>query len=202
MFPKDFIIENGIVYYRKKPLHKQPLFWTTVAGGVLSLVLGIVSVCLVFALGASQVFEEFGSYDSYYDSSDSYGEDYSSYTEYEVGDTVSFDDVDVTVVSMEQDEKIELVDDYTASKALVVTVELENTSDTDYYFDEYAFSLIDPIYESSYYLDYRTYDVNIPEKIAAGETIEVELVYGVDNETSFSLVYEDATWYQAFADSL
>ena len=38
MFPKEFVIEDGIDYYRKKPLHKQPLFWTTIAGAVISLV--------------------------------------------------------------------------------------------------------------------------------------------------------------------
>lgn len=200
MFPKEFIIENGIVYYRKKPLHKQPLFWTTIAGGVLSLVLGIFTILLSLALGASQVFEGIESYDSDYGSY--YGsEDYSSYTEYEVGETVSFDDVDISVLSMERDTSIELVDD-SYRQALVVTVELENTSDKDYYFDENDFSLVNRLSDGFYLLDYRTYDVNIPEKIEAGETVEVELIYGVNQEDSFSLTFEDVAWYQVFADSL
>ncbi|MDW8576040.1 hypothetical protein Q7V23_09100 [Streptococcus suis] len=32
MQTKDFVVENGQMYYKKKPLYKQPLFWTTIAG--------------------------------------------------------------------------------------------------------------------------------------------------------------------------
>lgn len=203
MFPKEFIVEDGIVYYRKKPLHKQPLFWTTVAGAVLSLILGVVTVFSVITLSASQVFSELDTYgDSYYDTSETYGGSYDTYTEYQVGDTVSlYSDVDVTVLSMVKDESIELVDTYYTS-ALVATVKLTNTSDYDYYLDEYAFGLIDPTYETYFYLDYRTYDVNIPEKIKPGETVELELIYGVDSETNFSLTFEDVAWNQTFAGSL
>lgn len=200
MFPKEFIIENGIVYYRKKPLHKQPLFWTSLVAGTLTFFLGIAVLLLLLTLGVSEAFSQLSNYDSYSNGYNSSGS-HTYYTEYEVGETASLTDLDVTVVSIEKDGTLELVD-ASYSQALVVTVELENTSDTDYYFDEYAFSLIDPIYEDSYWLDYRTYDVNIPEKIEVGETLTVKLIYGVDNETSFFLRFEDAEWYQAFADSL
>ena len=42
MFEKEFVIEEGVVYHRQKPLHKQALFWTTIAGAVISVFLGIV----------------------------------------------------------------------------------------------------------------------------------------------------------------
>lgn len=202
MFPKEFIIEDNTVYYRKKPLHQQPLFWTTVVGAVLTFILAITTIVFFLAyLGSDQGMDTSLPYDSYYDSYEGYGS-YDSYTEYEVGDTVTFDpDIDVTVLSMDRDSSIELIDSY-YSTAFVVELEITNHSTEDYYFDEYAFSLMDPVYESYFYLDYRTYDVNIPEKIEPGETIEVELIYGIDSETNLSLLFEDVAWNRALGGSL
>jgi len=132
MFPKEFVIEDGVVYYRKKPLHKQPLFWTTIAGGVISLVLGILVLILLFFIGASEI-----NHSDYAGNSNEYYEDLSTYTDYEIGETVEFGDgLKVTVQSMKEDSAVELVDTY-YSKALVVDLVVENTLDEEFYFDEY-----------------------------------------------------------------
>lgn len=197
MFPKEFVIEDGVVYYRKKPLHKQPLFWTTIAGGVISLVLGILVLILLFFIGASEI-----NHSDYAGNSNEYYEDLSTYTDYEIGETVEFDDgLKVTVQSMKEDPAVELVDTY-YSNALVVDLVLENTLEEDYYIDEYAFSLRDGYSEAYLDLDYRTYDVNIPEKLAPGEKLNLQLIYGFDEENELIFTYDDASWTLLLSQSL
>ncbi len=197
MFPKEFVIEDGIVYYRKKPLHKQPLFWTTIAGAVISLVLGTLVLVLLFFIGASEI-----SQSDYNGNSNEYYEDLSTYTDYEIGETVEFDDgLKVTVQSMKEDSAVELVDTY-YSNALVVDLVVENSLEEDYYLDEYAFSLRDGYSEDYLNLDYRTYDVNIPEKLAPGEKLNLKLIYGFDEENELIFTYDDASWTLLLSQSL
>ena len=197
MFPKEFVIEDGIVYYRKKPLHKQPLFWTTIAGAVISLVLGTLVLVLLFFIGASEI-----SQSDYNGNSNEYYEDLSTYTDYEIGETVEFDDgLKVTVQSMKEDSAVELVDTY-YSNALVVDLVVENSLEEDYYLDEYAFSLRDGYSEDYLNLDYRTYDVNIPEKLAPGEKLNPKLIYGFDEENELIFTYDDASWTLLLSQSL
>ena len=197
MFPKEFVIDDGIVYYRKKPLHKQPLFWTTIAGAVISLVLGTLVLVLLFFIGASEI-----SQSDYNGNSNEYYEDLSTYTDYEIGETVEFDDgLKVTVQSMKEDSAVELVDTY-YSNALVVDLVVENSLEEDYYLDEYAFSLRDGYSEDYLNLDYRTYDVNIPEKLAPGEKLNLKLIYGFDEENELIFTYDDASWTLLLSQSL
>ena len=197
MFPKEFVIEDGVVYYRKKPLHKQPLFWTTIAGGVISLVLGILVLILLFFIGASEI-----NHSDYAGNSNEYYEDLSTYTDYEIGETVEFGDgLKVTVQSMKEDSAVELEDTY-YSNALVVDLVVENSLEEDYYLDEYAFSLRDGYSEDYLNLDYRTYDVNIPEKLAPGEKLNLKLIYGFDEENELIFTYDDASWTLLLSQSL
>ena len=197
MFPKDFVIEEGIVYYRQKPLHKQPLFWTSIAGAVISVFLGILVLVLLFFIGASEI-----SQSDYNGNSNEYYEDLSTYTDYEIGEMVEFDDgLKVTVQSMKEDTAVELVDTY-YSNALVVDLVLENPLEEDYYVDEYAFSLRDGYSEDYLNLDYRTYDVNIPEKLAPGEKLHLKLIYGFDEENELIFTYDDASWTLLLSQSL
>ena len=80
MFEKDFVIEEGVVYHRQKPLHKQALFWTTIAGAVISVFLGILVLVLLFLIGASEISDSDNNNDGY-----EYYDDLSTYTDYEVG---------------------------------------------------------------------------------------------------------------------
>ena len=197
MFPKEFVIEDGIVYYRKKPLHKQPLFWTTIAGAVISLVLGTLVLVLLFFIGASEI-----SQSDYNGNINEYYEDLSTYTDYEIGETVEFDDgLKVTVQSMKEDSAVELVDTY-YSKALVVDLVVENTLDEEFYFDEYSFSLYDGDSEDYLSLDYRTYDVDIPEKLAPGEKLNLKLIYGFNDENELVFTYDDVSWTLLLSQSL
>ncbi len=197
MFEKDFVIEEGIVYYRQKPLHKQPLFWTSIAGAVISVFLGILVLVLLFYIGASELSNSDYTSDGY-----EYYEDLSTFTNYGIGETVEFDDgLKVTVQSMKEDSAVELVDTY-YSNALVVDLVVENTLAEDYYLNEYAFSLRDGYSEDYLNLDYRTYDVNIPEKLAPGEKLNLKLIYGFDEENELIFTYDDASWTLLLSQSL
>ena len=197
MFEKDFVIEEGIVYYRQKPLHKQPLFWTSIAGAVISVFLGILVLVLLFYIGASELSNSDYTSDGY-----EYYEDLSTFTNYGIGETVEFDDgLKVTVQSMKEDSAVELVDTY-YSNALVVDLVVENTLAEDYYLNEYAFSLRDGYSEDYLNLDYRTYDVNIPEKLAPGEKLNLQLIYGFDEENELVFTYDDASWTLLLSQSL
>ncbi|WP_180274949.1 DUF4352 domain-containing protein [Streptococcus suis] len=194
MQTKDFVVENGQMYYKKKPLHKQPLFWTTIAGAVLSFILGVTCLILMTGLSLS------GTSDSW--DSESYFDDTKTYTEYQVGDSVDFSDgLHVTVTSMGKDDSVELVDSY-YSTAYVVEMEVENLTAEELYFDEYYFSLMDPVSQIPFSLDLRTYDVNLVEKLKPGEKVQVKLIYGIDNETNFGFTYEDAMWTELVAEGI
>ncbi|CYU55756.1 DUF4352 domain-containing protein [Streptococcus suis] len=194
MQTKDFVVENGQMYYKKKPLHKQPLFWTTIAGAVLSFILGVTCLILMTGLSLS------GTSDSW--DSESYFDDTKTYTEYQVGDSVDFSDgLQITVTSMGKDDSVELVDSY-YSTAYVVEMEVENSTAEELYFDEYYFSLMDPVSQIPFSLDMRTYDVNLVEKLKPGEKVQVKLIYGIDNETNFGFTYEDAMWTELVAESI
>lgn len=190
---KDFVIEDGQMYYRKKPLYRQPLFWTTIVGLVLTFVLGFTCVVLTLGLNVSQ--SRGTTYPDYLDET-------LTYKEYQIGDKVNFSDgLDVTVTSMEKDDSVSLVDDYYSS-AYVVEMEVENATDEKVYFDEYYFNLIDQTTQIPYTLDLSTYDVNLVEKLEPGEKINVKLIYGVDDESSFGLVYEEAMWTDLISEGI
>lgn len=190
---KDFVIEDGQMYYRKKPLYRQPLFWTTIVGLVLTFVLGFTCVVLTLGLNVSQ--SRGTTYPDYLDKT-------LTYIEYQIGDKVNFSDgLDVTVTSMGKDDSVSLVDDYYSS-AYVVVMEVENATDERVYFDEYYFNLIDPTTQIPYTLDLSTYDVNLVEKLEPGEKINVKLIYGVDDESSFGLVYEEAMWTDLISEGI
>ena len=190
---KDFVIEDGQMYYRKKPLYRQPLFWTTIVGLVLTFVLGFTCVVLTLGLNVSQ--SRGTTYPDYLDET-------LTYEEYQIGDKVNFSDgLDVTVISMGKDDSVSLVDDYYSS-AYVVEVEVENATDERVYFDEYYFNLIDQTTQIPYTLDLSTYDVNLVEKLEPGERINVKLIYGVDDESSFGLVYEEAMWTDLISEGI
>lgn len=190
---KDFVIEDGQMYYRKKPLYRQPLFWTTIVGLVLTFVLGFTCVVLTLGLNVSQ--SRGTTYPDYLDET-------LTYKEYQIGDKVNFSDgLDVTVTSMGKDDSVSLVDDYYSS-AYVVVMEVENATDERVYFDEYYFNLIDPTTQIPYTLDLSTYDVNLVEKLEPGERINVKLIYGVDDESSFGLVYEEAMWTDLISEGI
>ena len=190
---KDFVIEDGQMYYRKKPLYRQPLFWTTIVGLVLTFVLGFTCVVLTLGLNVSQ--SRGTTYPDYLDET-------LTYKEYQIGDKVNFSDgLDVTVTSMGKDDSVSLVDDYYSS-AYVVEMEVENATDEKVYFDEYYFNLIDQTTQIPYTLDLSTYDVNLVEKLEPGEKINVKLIYGVDDESSFGLVYEEAMWTDLISEGI
>ena len=190
---KDFVIEDGQMYYRKKPLYRQPLFWTTIVGLVLTFVLGFTCIVLTLGLNVSQ--SRGTTYPDYLDET-------LTYEEYQIGDKVNFSDgLDVTVISMGKDDSVSLVDDYYSS-AYVVEMEVENATDERVYFDEYYFNLIDQTTQIPYTLDLSTYDVNLVEKLEPGERINVKLIYGVDDESSFGLVYEEAMWTDLISEGI
>lgn len=190
---KDFVIEDGQMYYRKKPLYRQPLFWTTIVGLVLTFVLGFTCVVLTLGLNVSQ--SQGTTYPDYLDET-------LTYKEYQIGDKVNFSDgLDVTVISMGKDDSVSLVDDYYSS-AYVVEMEVENATDERVYFDEYYFNLIDQTTQIPYTLDLSTYDVNLVEKLEPGEKINVKLIYGVDDVSSFGLVYEEAMWTDLISEGI
>ncbi|HEP1818305.1 TPA: DUF4352 domain-containing protein [Streptococcus suis] len=191
---KDFVVENGQMYYKKKPIFKQPLFWTTLVGAVLSFILGVT--CLILMIGLSLS----GTSDSW--DSESYFDDTKIYTEYQVGDSVDFSDgLQITVTSMGKDDGLAPVDDYYSS-AYVVEMDVKNTTEEVIYFDEYYFSLVDPVSQIPFTLDMRTYDVNLPEKVNPGETIKVKLVYGVDQVDNLAFVYEEALWTELIGEGI
>ncbi|WP_394405022.1 DUF4352 domain-containing protein [Streptococcus sp. 20-1249] len=190
MFPKEFIVEDGHVYYRKKPLHQQPLFWTSIAGLVISLILATVVGFLLLVLG-SQAVNEFvaGDYDAGYEAT----MDWSDYDEYAIGETAEMADLSIKVESIEIADADRLIDD-SLDQALVVKVNLKNTSDQDYYFDEYEFSVYGDDASGYYVLDYQTYNKDIPEKIKPGEKVDLTLYYGVDDSDVYRFIYQDIYW--------
>ena len=72
----------------------------------------------------------------------------------------------------------------------------------EFYFDEYSFSLYDGDSEDYFSLDYRTYDVDIPEKLAPGEKLNLKLIYGFNDENELVFTYDDVSWTLLLSQSL
>ncbi|NQJ69934.1 DUF4352 domain-containing protein [Streptococcus suis] len=190
---KDFVVENGQMYYKKKPIFKQPLFWTTLVGAVLSFILGVTCLILMAGLSLSDTSDSWNS--------ESYFDDSISYTEYQVGDSVDFSTgLQITVTSMGKDDSLAPVGDF--GYPFLVEMDVKNPTDEVVYFDEYHFQLIDDETYLPYDLDMRTYDVNLMEKINPGEMIKVKLIYEVDQESSVGFIYENAIWTELVGEGI
>ncbi|HFI2473419.1 TPA: DUF4352 domain-containing protein [Streptococcus suis] len=190
---KDFVVENGQMYYKKKSLFKQPLFWTTLVGAVLSFILGVTCLILMTNFSLSDTSDSWNS--------ESYFDDSISYTEYQVGDSVDFSDgLQITVTSMGKDDSLAPVGDF--GHPYLVEMDVKNPTDEVVYFDEYHFQLIDDETYLPYDLDMRTYDVNLMEKINPGEMIKVKLFYEVDQESSVGFIYENAIWTELVGEGI
>ncbi|MBF0779224.1 hypothetical protein [Streptococcus cuniculi] len=201
MFPKEFIVEDGHVYYRKKPLHKQPLFWTTIAGGVVSLILGVLLFVTILVIASSS---DSSSYvDSTYDDTVS-----DLLFEKEIGQEVSLENgLKLTVQSMDLDENADLATSY-YDTALVVNVQVNNPTKRVLYFDERSSIVFGTQYSDSeeidsvYPLDNLTYDANLKKKVAPEETVTYTLFYGVDDSPNYRLIYEENMWNFQQAEKL
>ncbi|MGT2799902.1 DUF4352 domain-containing protein [Streptococcus marmotae] len=201
MIPKEWISENGYVYYRKKPLYRQSLFWTTIAGALISCLLGLA---LVLALVA-------GRASSWTDTAPN-GRDVSLesdyYREQAIGQKVELlNELMLTVDSMEIDTETTLVGMY-HTHALVVNITIENPTKIAEYFEEH-----DAIVEGTgvkdndaignqYWLDNRTYDVPLKKKIDPGEKVQFRLVYGVNPDTQYRFIYDGNVWSLTQGESL
>ncbi|HFI0715750.1 TPA: DUF4352 domain-containing protein [Streptococcus suis] len=190
---KDFVVENGQMYYKKKPFFKQPLFWTSLVGFLLSFVLGVTCLILMAGLSLSDTSDSW--------SSESYFDDTVTYTEYQVGERVVFPDgFQIAVTYMGKDDSLAPIGDN--GFAYLVELDVKNTSEEPLYFDEYMFQLIDVETYIPYDLDMRTYDVNLPEKVNPGEAITVKLIYEVDQANNLGLVYEGAVWTEFLTEGI
>ncbi|HFI0353768.1 TPA: DUF4352 domain-containing protein [Streptococcus suis] len=190
---KDFVVENGQMYYKKKPFFKQPLFWTSIVGLLLSFILGVTCLILMMSPSVSDT-------SSYWDT-EGYFDDTISYTEYQVGDSVDFSTgLQITVTSMGKDDSLAPVGDF--GYPYLVEMDVKNPTDEVVYFDEYHFQLIDDETYLPYDLDMRTYDVNLMEKINPGEMIKVKLIYEVDQESSVGFIYENAIWTELVGEGI
>ncbi|WP_105124500.1 DUF4352 domain-containing protein [Streptococcus suis] len=190
---KDFVVENGQMYYKKKPFFKQPLFWTSIVGFLLSFILGVACLILMMSPSVSDT-------SSYWDT-EGYFDDTISYTEYQVGDSVDFSTgLQITVTSMGKDDSLAPVGDF--GYPYLVEMDVKNPTDEVVYFDEYHFQLIDDQTYLPYDLDMRTYDVNLMEKINPGEMIKVKLIYEVDQESSVGFIYENAIWIELVGEGI
>ncbi|MCK4025247.1 DUF4352 domain-containing protein [Streptococcus iners] len=190
---KDFVVENGQMYYKKKPFFKQPLFWTSIVGLLLSFILGVTCLILMMSPSVSDT-------SSYWDT-EGYFDDTISYTEYQVGDSVDFSTgLQITVTSMGKDDSLAPVGDF--GYPYLVEMDVKNPTDEVVYFDEYHFQLIDDETYLPYDLDMRTYDVNLMEKINPGEMIKVKLIYEVDQESSVGFIYENAIWTELIGEGI
>ena len=203
MQSKEFVIEEGVMYYRKKTFYKQALFWTTLIGFFLSFIFGtsllFVSLQGQYVTPIEPYYDDYSAYSDYYDVSQ-------IYREYQVGEEAQFlEGMSVRVIDMGKDSSVKTVRTF-YDAAFVVNVEVKNTGTEDIYFDEYSFYLVDSLTERTINLDLRTYDVNIPEKLVAGEKVELKLVYGVYDEDLKSgspfLVYNDTAWYQLVTEGI
>ncbi|HFU4458608.1 TPA: DUF4352 domain-containing protein [Streptococcus suis] len=190
---KDFVVENGQMYYKKKPFFKQPLFWTSLVGCLLSFVLGMTCLILMAGLSLSDTSDSW--------SSESYFDDTVTYTEHQVGERGVFPDgFQIAVTSMGKDDSLAPIGDN--GFAYLVELDVKNTSEEPLYFDEYMFQLIDVETYIPYDLDMRTYDVNLPEKVNPGEAVKVKLIYGVDQTSNLGLVYDGAVWTEFLTEGI
>lgn len=190
--PKEIQTPEGQIYVLKRPLYKQPLFWTSLVGGLVSLALAAVLGLLMF-LGL--IYSEV---DSAYDSS------YVTQPDHLPGQGVlASNDLEVTVERIYVDDKRSLSDS-SRGKAVLVQLTVENTASHSVLFSPYDVMLFDQEGEV-YVLDASTFDdQSLASNLSAGKRTQLTLIYVGDDEPdkSYLVSYEDSVWGEEKGSSL
>ena len=164
------ITNDGILYQIKRPLYKQPLFWTT-----------IVSLGLVFILSIVVVGYKNEHSNQYF------------------GEAAFFrNGAKIIVQSARVDTDRKMSDDATGV-AVVVSVRIKNTSNRSLLVSPYDFDLYDEK-EGLYILDDSTFDNNqIGTNLAPGKEVQFDLVFDGErgDKRSYIVAYEQTKWSNA-----
>lgn len=188
------ITNDGVLYQIKRPLYKQPLFWTTIVSLGLVFVLSIVVVGLS-VLYLSQTEEGMklnGRTDAMYRSYDYKNEHSNQY----FGEAAFFrNGAKIIVQSARVDTDRKMSDDATGV-AVVVSVRIKNTSNRSLLVSPYDFDLYDEK-EGLYILDDSTFDNNqIGTNLAPGKEVQFDLVFDGErgDKLSYIVAYEQTKW--------
>ncbi|MEW4355131.1 DUF4352 domain-containing protein [Streptococcus pneumoniae] len=186
--PKEIITEDGHIYQLKRPIYKQPLFWTTVVGGVI-----IVFMALFIAVAAifGSLYQEELAESSYWNE-----HLFREELTYNLGEAhTDTDGLKVTLTGIRVDETRKLLD-YPQGTAVVAEVTVENTGSSSALLNVYDFTLSDTDSEI-YSLDTSTFDSQLlASRLPVGKKITMSLIFEGDKDRDklYRLFYKDASW--------
>ena len=199
----------------KKPVYKQPLFWTTIVFGIIILFLMI----LVHVIDSENVNinNALAKYNLRYDStnkeiyntgnsqkttqqSSSQNEAPSANTSSKAKNTLKFgasgnfsDGSKATVNKIYDASDVEMLDVKSGYKQIAIDVVLENTTDNPLMVNFQSFNVYDSKSEIGDF-NAKTYQNNIPQTLAAGMKASVTLYYTVKNDGPYTVSYGDGLW--------
>ena len=192
--PHEMIDADGNLYQIKKPLHKQPLFWTSVISSGLVIILSLVTVVLLlinFSLSEDslKINGKTQTSNRAYDNKNVHPNHY-------FGDAVFFQNgTKITVQSAKMDTSKKMSDDATGV-AVVVSVRVKNTSNRRILLNPYNFDLYDEK-GNLYILDGSTFDHSqVGMDLIPGKTISFDLVFDGEqgDEHSYTVTYGEDKW--------
>ena len=195
--PHEMIDADGNLYQIKKPLHKQPLFWTNVISFGLALILSLVTVVLLlinFSLSEDglKISGRMDRSNRAYDYKNEHPNHY-------FGDAAFFrNGAKIIVQSARVDTDRKMSDDATGV-AVVVSVRIKNTSNRSLLVSPYDFDLYDEK-DRLYILDDSTFDNNqIGTNLAPGKEVQFDLVFDGErgDKRSYIVAYEQTKWSNA-----
>ncbi|MBP2623720.1 DUF4352 domain-containing protein [Streptococcus oricebi] len=198
---KEITSPDGRIYRLKKPLYKQGLFWASLIGFVLAFILLLLVLGLVIVNGS--LSEENAKLGGRSQSSLYYNDYQQKLDSYQLGESVTFKDgAKVTVKSIETSKQRKMSDEATG-EAIVVQLEVENTSNHRLLINPYAFNLYDE--DGSFYvLDGSTFDkAQIGTNLGPAKRMELELIFDGENNDYdiYHLAYDRAEWSKRGASS-
>ncbi|MEX2805391.1 DUF4352 domain-containing protein [Streptococcus sp. H31] len=126
-------------------------------------------------------------------SSSSYDDYDDTYYTYSFGDAVDFKEgLRIAVTSAAEDSSVKMNNVLEGEKKVVVSLTVSNETKQDVTFYPEDFIVFS---ENSYaFFNSATYDNDIPDKIASGETKKIELYFTCDEGEPFSVNYGDVIW--------
>ena len=189
---KNERVIDEITYVKKKPLYHQGLFWGTVLGFLLSLVLGLL---LIFSILTSVSLEEENEQLVRMTGVSPYRVD-RTYHDFATG--VSVEDPSgekVTVNQIQVDGNRAMTDEATG-RAVLVNVTVENVGKSNLLVNPYTFDLVSQEGDL-YVLDGSTFDkVSVGTNLKPGEKLTFDLIFDgeEDKEERYGVVHKDNRW--------
>lgn len=200
-----------------KKFLKQPLFWSTIVLGVLTIIFAFTTYAL--AVRVNEMDSALSKYNMYYDSkdkdiyidssssSDSENSSSSSSTEesstttsssetvqfYKTGTGIDFTNGLMVKVNSITEDTSRTLNDGSGNIPVVVNFTIENRGSSSWRMNPQYFSMVDGSKNIANF-DSSSYETDFPNSLTAGQSITADIIFSAKNSGPYQVTFADITW--------